>query len=117
MEEEKVYLIIGEMIRRARLSKGITLGQIADKLGVAAITIQRYEIGGRKIDMGMLIKIIDILGLNYTNFMNEVQSKVTDNAYEQEETIAAHHDGEEWTEEELKAIEDFKAFVKSKRNK
>ena len=33
------------------------------------------------------------------------------------ETIAAHHEGEDWTEEELKAIEDFKEFVKSKRNK
>jgi len=36
---------------------------------------------------------------------------------EEIETIAAHHDGDAWTEEELKAIEDFKAFVKSKRNK
>jgi len=33
------------------------------------------------------------------------------------ETIAAHHIGEYWTKEELKAIEDFKEFVKSKRNK
>lgn len=30
-------------------------------------------------------------------------------------TIAAHHEGEEWTEEELEEIERFKAFVKSKR--
>lgn len=30
-------------------------------------------------------------------------------------TIAAHHDGEEWTEEELEEIEAFKQFVKSKR--
>lgn len=31
------------------------------------------------------------------------------------ETIAAHHDGEEWTEEELAEIERFKEFVRSKR--
>ena len=31
------------------------------------------------------------------------------------QTIAAHHDGEEWTEEELEEIERFKAFVRSKR--
>ncbi len=30
-------------------------------------------------------------------------------------TIAAHHDGEEWTEEELNTIEEFKKFVKSQR--
>ncbi|MFY9421622.1 MAG: XRE family transcriptional regulator, partial [Bacilli bacterium] len=33
------------------------------------------------------------------------------------ETIAAHHDGEEWTEEELEEIERFKEFVKMKRQK
>ncbi len=31
------------------------------------------------------------------------------------QTIAAHHDGEEWTEEELEEIEAFKQFVRSKR--
>lgn len=31
-------------------------------------------------------------------------------------TIAAHHDEEEWTEEELNEIEEFKKFVLSKRN-
>lgn len=32
-------------------------------------------------------------------------------------TIAAHHDEEDWTEEELAEIEEFKRYVKSKRNK
>jgi len=31
------------------------------------------------------------------------------------ETIAAHHDSEEWTEEELEEIERFKEFVRMKR--
>lgn len=33
------------------------------------------------------------------------------------ETIAAHHDGDEWTEEELEEIERFKEFVKMRREK
>ncbi|GIP61995.1 hypothetical protein J32TS6_05500 [Virgibacillus pantothenticus] len=32
-------------------------------------------------------------------------------------TIAAHHDGDEWTEEELKEIEKFKEYLRSKREK
>lgn len=32
-------------------------------------------------------------------------------------TIAAHHDGEDWTEEELEEIERFKEFVRSKRKR
>ncbi len=31
------------------------------------------------------------------------------------DTIAAHHDGEDWTEEELDEIEQFKKFVRMKR--
>lgn len=33
------------------------------------------------------------------------------------ETIAAHFIGEDWSEEELKAIEEYKAFIRSRRNK
>ncbi|BDH62350.1 transcriptional regulator [Lysinibacillus sp. PLM2] len=32
------------------------------------------------------------------------------------DTIAAHHDGEDWTDEELQEIERFKEFVRMKRN-
>ncbi|BFH14548.1 hypothetical protein J6TS7_44450 [Paenibacillus dendritiformis] len=32
-------------------------------------------------------------------------------------TIAAHHDGEEWTEEELEEIQRFKEFIRMKRTK
>lgn len=32
-------------------------------------------------------------------------------------TLAAHHDNEDWTDEELAEIEAFKEFVRSKRNK
>jgi len=37
------------------------------------------------------------------------------NKSEDIETIAAHHDGEDWTEEELEEIERFKEFVRMKR--
>ena len=41
-----------------------------------------------------------------------------DMAYKEEvHTIAAHHDGEDWTPEELAEIEAFKKYVLSKRNK
>lgn len=38
-------------------------------------------------------------------------------AHENVSTYAAHHDGEDWTEEELEEIERFKEFIKNKRNK
>ncbi|TYP71411.1 DNA-binding XRE family transcriptional regulator [Paenibacillus methanolicus] len=38
-------------------------------------------------------------------------------AYDDLETVAAHHESEDWTEEELEEIRQFKAFVRSKRNR
>lgn len=35
--------------------------------------------------------------------------------FREPETIAAHHDGEDWTEEELEEIRRFKEFIRSKR--
>ena len=35
----------------------------------------------------------------------------------QPQNIAAHHDDEYWTDEELAEIEAFKNYIKSKRNK
>lgn len=47
----------------------------------------------------------------------DAQAENNSNANNQEHihTIAAHHDGDEWTEEELEEIELFKEFVRSKR--
>lgn len=46
--------------------------------------------------------------------LKQVKQKITSSNIN---TIAANHNGEDWTEEELKSIEEFKEFVKSKRNK
>lgn len=49
-------------------------------------------------------------------FVDTTKSPIDDDAYKIK-TIAAHHEGDEWTEEELKEIEAFKEFIRSKRKK
>lgn len=46
-----------------------------------------------------------------------LNEKYEDNFSNDNITIAAHHDGGEWTEEELEELENFKKYIKSKRNK
>lgn len=53
-----------------------------------------------------LIAITRALGLTVDDVIDD------DKVY----TIAAHHDDEDWTEDELKEIETFKSYVRSKRN-
>lgn len=45
----------------------------------------------------------------------EVKASIT--PLNEPETIAAHHDGDDWTEEELEDIEQFKEFIRMRREK
>lgn len=54
------------------------------------------------------------LGRQEPQMNDKLKSSVEDNSGEYD-TIAAHHEGEVWTEEELEEIKRFKEFVKSKR--
>lgn len=83
----------------------------AEEAGLAQSTLQSMltrGIGGASVDN--VLKVCRVLGITteQLELMNEGESL---------ETIAAHHDGEDFTEEERKEIEAFKAFVKSKRNR
>ena len=89
---------------------------VAKKAGVPPTTI--YSLIRRdanKVEIDALIKICHALGVTADYFLSEdVYSDIRANEIA---TIAAHHDEEEWTEEELNEIEEFKKFVLSKRNK
>lgn len=90
----------------------------------ATIYVWKYDLLGRKKSafkivettekVHTLLELRDILWQLEKKYRNYREfEKVTDNI--QAETIAAHHDGEEWTEEELESIEEFKEFVRIRR--
>ena len=67
----------------------------------------------RKLDRGLLSRVAGYRTLD------DIEHDFKDVPFEEKyapTTIAAHHDGDEWTEEELTDIEKFKEFVRSKRN-
>ncbi len=99
---------VGNRIHKARIDKGITLKDLGDLIGVAESTAQRYEKGKIKsLDIEMIKKLAKALGVSPTYLMG----------WKEIQTTAAHHDSNEWTKEELQSIEDFKNFIKNKRNK
>lgn len=74
--EISLYRIIGEMIRDIRTSKGITLEQVAEQLGVIPKTLQRYEKGERKIKINTIMELSRILSFDYDRFMAEAKSRL-----------------------------------------
>lgn len=94
-----------ECRKRLKLNKK----EVAELLKIDQSTYGKYELGKREPDAEMLQKLADVFGtsVDYLLGRTNIKSPI--------ETIAAHHDGEEWTEEELEEIERFKEFVRMKR--
>lgn len=55
---------VGNNIRSYRLTKGMSMRELAGKVGLTEATIQKYETGAIKsLDVGMLIKFSMALGV------------------------------------------------------
>ncbi|CAG5091875.1 Helix-turn-helix domain protein [Thermobacillus xylanilyticus] len=85
----------------------------AESIGLPPTTLQSMltrGVGRASIDNVM--KVCRALGITVEQLESMAQSWEENREIG---TIAAHHDGEDWTEEELEEIERFKAFVRMKR--
>jgi transcriptional regulator with XRE-family HTH domain len=114
---------------------GITLSDIAQKTNVSLHWLENIDsfvpgqLGNYEIGYDWITKVAEILEIP-GNVLRKALSRQEAPIYDGDEqtsaiedfsdeiiTIAAHHDGEEWTEEELEELENFKKYIKSKRNK
>lgn len=116
---------LGDFIKDFRLKNGLSLREFGKLTNISHTHIDSIERGSDH-RTGKPVKLT-----NYTierlakatrvnpSFLFELSiDKGTDNYAEQKmKTIYAQIDGEEWTEEELKELENFKEYIKSKRNK
>ena len=65
---------LGVKIRYARKENHLTQKQLADKLGIAAGTIQAYELGKRNVPLEQLLRIAEVLDVPPTFLSGEGQS-------------------------------------------
>jgi hypothetical protein len=82
----------------------------AEKIGMPPTTLQSMltrDLG--RASISNVIAVCQELGISV-----ERLNEMADGKY-QPHTIAAHHNGDEWSEEELEELERFKEFVRSKR--
>ena len=98
---------LGKRLKVARLNKGLTQGEAAKHLGITFQALSNYERDVRDPDTKLLKSMAELYGVSADALLQIKSDSI--------ETIAAHHDGEEWTQEELEEIERFKEFVRMKR--
>ena len=95
---------------RLRDDKNLKDSEFANAKVITKSTFSDRNTGRSKTKQDNLQKNADFFGVTMDYLMNGT----CDN---QINTIAAHHDDAEWTEEELEEIEEFKRYVLSKRKK
>lgn len=83
----------------------------AEEIGLPPTTLQSLLTRGvGKASIDNVMKVCRALGIT----VEQLQAMANNHSID---TIAAHHDGEDWTEEELEELEKFKQFVRMKRQK
>ena len=100
-----------EKLDKLMEERNINKNQLSKGSGVPYTTIVGfYNKGTDNVKLSTLKKLAVYFGCSLDYLAD-------DDVDEDIQTIAAHHDGEEWTEEELAEIEQFKNYVRSKRKK
>ena len=103
-------MTVSDRILKQMQLRGLSYGELSAATGLAKSAIHRYATGQTdKVPTEALEKLARALGVSpayLTGWETECPS-----------TLAAHFEGEEFSEEELREIEDFVRFVKSKRSK
>ena len=90
-----------------RKKNKITQKALAEQLGVKHNAISAWENGVNSIDIDTLFRVCKIFGVTVNDMYEMTSSEPT--------TIAAHFDGDEYTEDELDEIRQSAEFVKNKR--
>ena len=101
-----------KILRLLRNEKGMSQQELADALGISKSSINMYERGERQPNFEVLEAIADFFNVDIDYLLGRT-NKTTKIINSQ--TIAAHFDGDEYTEEELSKIKEFAEFVKSSR--
>ena len=112
------YTTIGGMLRDVRAKRGFTLEQVAEQLGVTPKTLQRYEIGERKIKLGVIKQLSHILSFDYDKFITEAKRRMAGEGFTVNETSSVYYIDEETRKiaQELLNDKDMKLLFDVKRS-
>lgn len=125
--------MIGDKIKELREKKGLTQKELAEEIGVAQSTVAMIESGKNKGSIETLSKIANYFNVSIDylttteeklNFAMDSLKKIHKLAKEgvnneqkenKIETLAAHFEGEEFTDEDVEDIKKFINFILTKK--
>ena len=104
--------ILYKNIKRLREEKEMSQEELAKLTGYTnRSSIAKIEKGEVDLPQSKILLFANALGTTPGELMGLTEASISASPF----TLAAHFDGEEYTEEELEEIKQFAEFVKSKR--
>ncbi|MED4082049.1 helix-turn-helix transcriptional regulator [Halalkalibacterium halodurans] len=100
-----------DRVKELSEQRGESLKTVAQKLGFSENAFYKWKKQSPKSEA--LQKVADYFNVSTDYLLGRTDVKTLPD--DDIETLAAHHEGEDWTEEELEEIERFKEFVRMKR--
>lgn len=111
MSEKEISEKMQDIMKRMKSRReelNMSYQTLSEKVGISKSTLQRYETGYIKnMPVDKLEEIADALNVSPAYLMGWEDHTPS--------TLAAHFDGEEYTEDEMEEIKNFAAFVKNRR--
>lgn len=110
-----------DRLKSLRLEKKFSQIELSKKLNISNVTLSQYENGIRKPDLDTLTNLSNYFNVttDYLLGKSDIKNPYTENKTESEKvnTIAAHLDSKDFSDEDLDDINKFIEFVKTKNNK
>ncbi|MCA1180085.1 helix-turn-helix domain-containing protein [Bacillus licheniformis] len=101
-----------DRVKKLARSRGLSIAELERQLNLSPNVL--YKLKNQKPSTDRIEAIADFFDVSVDYLLGRTDEPRIP-GQEDIDTLAAHHDGEEWTEEELKEIERFKEFVRLKR--
>lgn len=133
-------MALGTKLKDILIERGITVKDFANQIGVPPTTLYSFiKRDSEDVKLELITKICNGLGIKVTDFLKtldyidgnpatvfdltnfdeteitKINDKIKSEMKDEPLTIAAHFDGDEFTDDELEEIRKFVEFVKSKR--
>jgi transcriptional regulator with XRE-family HTH domain len=83
----EIDMAVASRLRKLRLRAGMTLQDLAGRIGISLQQTDKYEIGANRISAGMLAKMADALGAEIMEFFEDRETPV----YEKKKTSRTRH--------------------------
>ncbi len=113
---------LSEVLKQRRKALGLTLAQIADAMGVAEATVQRWESGNIKsVRQAKIAKLAEILGVSPAALMGWEENEAAPAASSvraisnDELKFALWGDPKDIDDEDLEDVRQYAAFVKERK--